>query len=60
MAYAIVGTEKVTVPAGTFDTVKVEGDGRWYNTSVNRSDKKTVTLWYAPEAKAMVRFYQQE
>jgi hypothetical protein len=60
MTYAVVGTEKVTVPAGTFDTVKVEGEGRWYNTSVNRSDKKTVTLWYAPEAKAMIRFYQQE
>jgi hypothetical protein len=60
MTYTIVGMEKVTVPAGKFETVRVEGDGRWFNTSVNRSDKKTVTLWYAPEAKAMIRFYQQE
>jgi hypothetical protein len=60
MAYAIVGTEKVTVPAGTNETLKVEGVGCCYNTSVNRSDKKTVTLWYAPEAIAMIRSYQPE
>lgn len=27
--YTVVGTEKVTVPAGTFDAIKVEAEGHW-------------------------------
>ena len=27
--YTVVGAEKVTVPAGTFDTIKVEAEGHW-------------------------------
>jgi hypothetical protein len=27
--YAVIGTEKVTVPAGTFDAIKIEAEGHW-------------------------------
>lgn len=27
--YRVVGTERITVPAGTFDAIKVEGTGQW-------------------------------
>lgn len=27
--YAVTGTEKVTVPAGTFDAIRIEADGQW-------------------------------
>jgi hypothetical protein len=27
--YTVIGTEKVTVPAGTFDAIKIEAEGHW-------------------------------
>ena len=54
----VLGWEKVTVPAGTFDALKIEvtsvynGEnlrGRW-------SGRSTDTIWYAPEAKHFVKW----
>ncbi len=59
----VLGAEKVTTPAGAFDTVVVErslriGDGE---TSVWRSDtRQVVTEWYAPAVNRSVRFREDE
>lgn len=55
MPMRIVGREQVTVPAGTFDAVKVVAEGRGY-TFINRIPVHSiVTIWYAPAAKRFVK-----
>ena len=44
MNFTVVGRENVTVPAGTFDSYRVEGSG-WYG---DRRQQQT-TYWMAPE-----------
>lgn len=55
ITYTVVGTERITVPAGTFDTIKVSGEGWWQNVTANITDKVEITNWYAPEVKSFVR-----
>jgi uncharacterized caspase-like protein len=43
--------EKVTVPAGTFDAIRIAGTG----SGSNRTDVR-VTIWYAPAVKRYVKF----
>jgi Skp family chaperone for outer membrane proteins len=55
MPMRIVGREQVTVPAGTFDAIKVVAEGRGY-TFINRIPVHSiVTIWYAPAAKRFVK-----
>ncbi|MFN3828644.1 MAG: hypothetical protein ACK4MK_01190 [Tepidimonas ignava] len=53
----IKGEEKVTVAAGTFDTVRIECKGQrtrvFDGSGSSRTDE---TMWYAPAAKRMVRY----
>lgn len=55
MSYKVRGVERITVPAGTFDTVVIEGKGSWHNTTSGASGVALETRWYAPEAKRAVR-----
>jgi len=56
MPMRIVGREQVTVPAGTFDAIKVVAEGRGY-TFINRFPiHSIVTIWYAPAVKRFVKF----
>jgi hypothetical protein len=53
----VVGEEKVTVPAGAFDAVKVECNGFWnrvFGGTFNGSQKETV--WYAPSLSRMIKY----
>ena len=43
--FKVVGKERITVPAGTFDAFKIEGDGYMRNLGAIRK----VTYWIAPE-----------
>ncbi len=43
--FKVVGKERITVPAGTFDAFKIEGDGWMRNKGANRK----VTYWIAPD-----------
>jgi Skp family chaperone for outer membrane proteins len=55
MPMRIAGREQVTVPAGTFDAIKVVAEGRGY-TFINRIPVHSiVTIWYAPAAKRFVK-----
>lgn len=62
--YTVVGVETITVPAGTFEVVKIEGKGWWNVDSMsvtggvgrptgNGADR--IKVWYSPKAQAIVR-----
>jgi autotransporter translocation and assembly factor TamB len=52
----VVGTEKLTTSAGTFDTFKVETTLRQINANdQTKSSTLTSTLWYAPTVNRWVR-----
>ncbi|MES2280367.1 MAG: hypothetical protein V4542_03060 [Pseudomonadota bacterium] len=55
MTYKVVGTERITVPAGIYDTVKIEGMGTWKNRTAGTGGTAQQVLWYAPVAKRHVR-----
>jgi hypothetical protein len=56
MQLRVAGREQVTVPAGTFDAIKVVAEGRG-NSFINRIPLHSiVTIWYAPAAKRFVKF----
>ena len=65
----VVGTEKMTVPAGSFDTYKISCRGFWTNKFgrlVNNAFGNTAEgnfyelIWYAPNAKNFVKsFYEK-
>ena len=55
LSFEVRGTERITVPAGTFDTVVIDGKGFWYNHSNGGSGSATEVQWYAPQAKRVVR-----
>lgn len=49
--------ERITVHAGTFDTVRIECDGFWNNVFENpRSGQFKNTYWYAPAVKREAKF----
>ena len=61
--YVVVGTETISVPAGTYETTKI--DAVWQSTKVNNAklsagenlaaERYKFTYWYSPETKAMVK-----
>jgi hypothetical protein len=59
MNYLVVGNEKIAVPAGTFNTLKITGEGRWNNLDSRNSDMVEIEIWYSPELKAMVKFHKR-
>lgn len=54
--FKVVGTEKISVKAGAFDTIKIVGEGRWKNNTRGGSDLSTITIWFAPEAHGVARY----
>jgi hypothetical protein len=54
----VVGWEKVTVPAGTFDAMKIEVKGftNGQNLRGRWSTQTTDTIWYAPAVKSHVKW----
>ena len=55
-----VGWEKVTVPAGTFDTLRLEEEGECRGTGADAAINKTTTKsWYAPSVNKYVRTESQ-
>ena len=56
IAWKVVGREQISVKAGTFDTIKIVGEGRWKNNSIGNSDLSTITVWFAPEARGLARY----
>jgi hypothetical protein len=55
LSYKVIGEEEVKVEAGTFKAIKVSANGNYSNTSSGRSGGVVLNLWYAPEAKAIVK-----
>lgn len=59
MRMRVVGTETVAVPAGRFDAVKVEAEGRGYTLFKRIQTHSIVTIWYAPKVKRYVKYTAQ-
>jgi hypothetical protein len=59
MRMRVVGTETVAVPAGRFDAVKVEAEGRGYTFYKRIQTHSIVTIWYAPKVKRFVKYTAQ-
>jgi hypothetical protein len=59
VTYTAAGMEKITVPVGSFDAIKVIGEGRWFNTTTKGEDVTEVTIWYAPDVRGIVRFHER-
>jgi len=57
----VVGVEKITVPAGTFDVIRIESKGR-YSTNAHSGSwngwggEILETIWYAPTVRRAVKF----
>jgi hypothetical protein len=54
----VVGREILRLPAGEFDTVRVEVEQSWTARSINAfpNGGRTLTVWYAPQARRAVKF----
>ena len=59
MTFRVSGIEKVTVPAGTFDTVKIVGQGKWTNYTRGSTGTNDQTTWYSPAARRVVQFEEK-
>jgi hypothetical protein len=51
----VVGQEKVTVGAGTFDTYRVDAKGRQISASDQRASIVSHVFWYAPAINRWVK-----
>lgn len=51
----VKGTEKTTVPAGEFDTIKIVCEGYWTSTNGGGGSQEN-TIWYSPKIKRGVKF----
>lgn len=52
----VLGYEKITVAAGSFDAFRIEAKGFWNNDTTRGNGRSKSTYWYAPAARAVVRF----
>jgi hypothetical protein len=55
----VVGYEKVRVPAGEFDAFKLVGKSSWINRKAVVAGDFDATYWYAPAARAIVKYRSQ-
>jgi hypothetical protein len=53
---AVVGFEKVRVPAGEFDAFKLEANAGFTSSSCGCTGTQKYTYWYAPAAHAIVKW----
>ncbi len=51
----VVAYEKVKVPAGEFDSFKIEYTGFWHNDTKGKSGRLKMTNWYSPALRTIVR-----
>ncbi|RQS55667.1 hypothetical protein [Burkholderia sp. Bp8986] len=56
LEFTVLGPERVTVPAGTFDTIKIAASGMWEKINARARGAIAETLWYAPQVKRFVRY----
>ncbi|WP_174904535.1 hypothetical protein [Burkholderia pseudomultivorans] len=56
MNFTVAGPARVTVPAGTFDAIRIDGHGSWEKLDGRAHAGATLTIWYAPSVKRIVRY----
>ncbi len=56
----VIAYERVKVPAGEFDTFKIEYEGYWNNDTTGRNGSLKLTNWYAPAARGVVKIEYED
>lgn len=51
----VVSLEKITVPAGEFETYRLEAKGFFNNTTANFSGAQTTIYWYSPLLRRVIK-----
>jgi hypothetical protein len=51
----IIGWEDIEVPAGKFQALKLEAEGRWQRLDSRQAGWARNTVWYAPQVKRWVK-----
>jgi hypothetical protein len=54
-AVKVLGWESITVPAGTFQALRLESEVWWRIGGDGRTGKDLTTYWYVPEVKRFVK-----
>lgn len=57
---AVIGYEKVKVPAGEFDAFKIEHTGFWNNDSSGRNGRMKRTIWFSPATRSIVKVEHED
>lgn len=52
----VVGWEQITVPAGAFRALRIEGSGAVERYDTRSTFPVTITFWYVPEVNSYVKF----
>ena len=55
METTVRSVEKVTVLARTFEAFRIDSKGYWRNDGSGRNGRFTVTNWYSPAARNIVK-----
>jgi len=55
MKAVVSAVERITTPAGEFDTFRITYEGRWNNRTEGGSGRRLETYWYSPLAKRYVK-----
>jgi hypothetical protein len=55
VSVAVLGYEKVRVPAGEFDAFKLEAKGNWVSPQAPGPGESNLTYWYAPAVRAILK-----
>ena len=56
---AVLGYEKVRVPAGEFDAFKLKLKGNWVSPNNPNGGESDITYWYAPAVRAIVKIEER-
>jgi hypothetical protein len=56
MKFKVTGWEEVSVPAGKFRALKIEGDGTTTRSDNWRTAKVSIEFWHVPEVNRFVKF----
>ncbi len=55
VSVAVLGYEKVRVPAGEFDAFRLEAKGNWVSPNAPAPGTSDLTYWYAPAVRAILK-----
>ncbi|WP_143477810.1 hypothetical protein [Pseudogulbenkiania subflava] len=55
MHVSVEGAEKITAPAGSYDSYRILTKGQWHNANSSASGPLKEVIWYAPEISHIIK-----